>query len=97
MRWCLFTGDKGHARLDEGFAGDSGLWVLLQDGVEDGIGNLIGNLVRVSLGHGLRGKQKGITHWNFWLMANGAAHCTAMADAVTMGCEARLQTCDSDT
>ncbi len=31
--------------------------VLRDDGIEDGVGNLIGNLVRMSFGHGLGRKQ----------------------------------------
>ena len=42
---------------DEGLAGDAGVGVLAQVGVEDGVGNLIGNLVGMSFSNGFGGKQ----------------------------------------
>ena len=51
-----FAGNHHEARVHECFTGDAALRVLREAGVEDGIGNLVGNLVRVSLGHGFRGK-----------------------------------------
>ena len=48
--------DNGHAGFDKGFAGDMRCRVLLDDGVEDGIGNLVRNLVRMAFGHRFGGK-----------------------------------------
>ena len=52
-----FTGHDRHAGLDQCFAGDARLLVLRQHGVEDGVGDLVGDLVRVSLGDGFAGEQ----------------------------------------
>jgi hypothetical protein len=45
-----FAGDDGDTGLDHGFAGDAGALVLRQDGVENGVGDLVGDLVRVAFG-----------------------------------------------
>ena len=42
---------------DEGFAGDLGFGFFGQKGIEDGVGNLVGDLVRMAFGNGLGGKQ----------------------------------------
>src|SRR5208282_3452266 len=54
------AGDDDQAGAGQGFAGDAAGWVFTQAGVENGIGNLVGDLVRMSLGYRLRGKQKTI-------------------------------------
>ena len=41
----------GHTGGDQGFAGHAGLGVVLEHGIEYGVGDLIRHLVRVSLGH----------------------------------------------
>jgi hypothetical protein len=56
------AGNDDHAGLDHGFHGDAGLPVVLQDVVEDGIGDLVGHLVRVSLGHGFGGENRVLAH-----------------------------------
>ena len=48
-----FTKDHNHAGLGGGLAGDLGERVLGQAGIEDGVGDLIGDLVRVTLTDGL--------------------------------------------
>ena len=45
-------GDEGEAGGDQGFASHVGIRVLGQDGIQDAVGNLVGDLVRMSLGHG---------------------------------------------
>ena len=71
------AGDDDHAGLDQRFAGDAALWVLGEDRVEDGVGDLVGNLVRMSLGYGFRGKQKeSLMDCHCWIFEG--AHCTAM-------------------
>ncbi len=50
------AGEDDQAGGDEGFAGDAAFGVLGKNRVEDRIGNLIGDLVRVSFGDGLRGE-----------------------------------------
>jgi len=49
----------GHARRDHRLAGDAGVGVLGQHGVEDGVGDLIGDLVGVPHRDGFRGEQAG--------------------------------------
>ena len=44
----------------EGFSGDAAVGVLLQADVQNGVGDLVGNLIRVAFGDGLRGKQETI-------------------------------------
>ena len=51
-----FAGDHGQARGDERLASHAPFRVLLHDFVENGIGNLVGNLVRVTFGDRLRRK-----------------------------------------
>src|ERR1019366_3194648 len=48
-----FTGDDDHARLRERLAGHAGAGVLLEDRVEDRVGHLVAQLVRMPLGDGL--------------------------------------------
>ena len=52
-----FAGHDHHAGRDEGFAGDTRVFVLLQHGVENGVRNLVGHLIRVTHADGLRRKQ----------------------------------------
>ena len=52
-----FTGHDGHARLHHGFAGHARALVLGQDGVEDRIGNLVGDLVRMAFGDRFGGEE----------------------------------------
>src|ERR1700761_4808974 len=52
-----FAGDDGDALLHHGFASHAGARILSQDRVENGVGNLVGNLVRMAFGHRLRGKE----------------------------------------
>jgi hypothetical protein len=60
-----FATHDHHAGLDVGFAGDPRLGILLDDGVEHGIGDLVGNLVRMTFGYGLGGKQVTVCHLCF--------------------------------
>ena len=53
-----FSGDHGQAGGDQRFAGHAALGVLRDHCVEDRVGNLVGDLVRVSFGHRFRRKQK---------------------------------------
>src|SRR5690606_6303329 len=57
-----FAGDDGHAGLDQGLTGHAGVFVLGDDGVQYGIGNLVGDLVRVPFGHGLGGENRVFAH-----------------------------------
>jgi hypothetical protein len=52
-----FAGDHGQAGGHQGLAGNTALGVYLHDFIENRIGNLVGNLVRMAFGDGLRGKQ----------------------------------------
>ena len=52
-----FAGNNDEARVHERFTSDAALRVLCEAGVEDGIGNLVGDLVRMSLGDGFRSKK----------------------------------------
>ncbi len=52
-----FAGDHGHAGGDQGFAGHPGLFVLADDGVEDGVGNLIRHLVGMAFGDRFGGEE----------------------------------------
>ncbi len=45
------AGDQHHAGLDQRFAGNARTRVVLENGIEDRIGNLVRNFVRVTLGH----------------------------------------------
>lgn len=53
-----FAKDHDHTGLGGRLAGDLGGRVVLQAGIEDGIGNLIGNLVRVTLADRFGGKEE---------------------------------------
>ena len=44
--------------FNHGFTGDAGVFVLGDDGVEHGIGNLVGDLVGMAFGDGLGGKEE---------------------------------------
>src|SRR3990172_4002819 len=52
-----FTADESKAGGHERFACNARVRVLCQERIEDGVGNLIGNLVRMSLRDGLRSEQ----------------------------------------
>ena len=52
-----FTGDDGHAGRHEGFASHTGVGILFNQCIEDGIGNLVGNLIGMTFGHGLGRKE----------------------------------------
>ena len=60
-------GDLSHydaqPRGEERLAGDAREGILGENGVEDPIGHLIGNLVRVPFGHRLRRKEGPVAHW----------------------------------
>ena len=43
--------------VDLAVVGDAELDVFLDEGVENGIGDLVANLVRMTLGHGLAGEE----------------------------------------
>ena len=53
-----FAGNHDEAGGDQGFAGDAALRVFGQNGVEDGIGNLVGDLVRMAFANRLGRKEK---------------------------------------
>jgi hypothetical protein len=44
-------------RVDLAFVGDAELEVVLNESVENGVGNLVAHLVRVTLGHGFAGEK----------------------------------------
>ena len=52
-----FPGDHRAAGGDERLAGDPGQGIPSQERVENGVGNLVRNLVRMAFGHRLRGKE----------------------------------------
>ena len=52
-----FAGDDRGAGLHHRFAGHAGALVLRQDRVEDGVGDLVGDLVRVAFGDGFGGEE----------------------------------------
>ena len=54
--------DHGHAGGDQRLTGDAAERIFRQDCVEDSVGNLIGDLVRVPLGDRLRGEKGAISH-----------------------------------
>ena len=56
-----FAADDDRTGLDESLASHTGVLVLSQDRVQDGIGNLVGHLVRMAFTDRLRGKQ-GFVH-----------------------------------
>ena len=53
-----FTGNHCHAGRDESFTSHPGYGVLGDYSIEDRVGNLVRNLVRVALGNGFGSKQK---------------------------------------
>lgn len=57
-----FSGNHRETRGDQRLTGDTGLLVLGQEGIQDGIGDLICDLVRVPLGDGLRCEEMTIGH-----------------------------------
>ncbi|KAL7119892.1 hypothetical protein ACP275_02G089700 [Erythranthe tilingii] len=57
---CDLAEDHHHVGLGAGLAGDLAVGVLLEAGVEDCIGDLVAELVRVALVHGLGGEQEGV-------------------------------------
>jgi len=52
------SANQDHASLGDRFAGDFGVGVLLKVSVEDGIGHLIADLVRMTFSDGLRGEEE---------------------------------------
>src|SRR5207245_8920879 len=52
-----FAGHDREAGRDERLARDAADWILRQEGVENGAGNLIGDLVRMSFGDRFRCKK----------------------------------------
>ena len=54
--------DDRDAGLDQRFDGDAAALVLLQNRIEDGVGNLVGDLVRMPFGNRLGGKQVAVGH-----------------------------------
>ena len=56
------TSQHDQTRVAQGLSGNARVLVLSQDGIEDGIGNLIGNFVRMSFGNRLRRKQVAMAH-----------------------------------
>ena len=57
-----FAGDDDDTRLDQGLTGHAGAFVLSEDRIEDGIGDLVGDLVRVAFRDGLGGEEKIVRH-----------------------------------
>src|SRR5690606_6269060 len=53
-----FAGQHDQAGVAEGFGGDPGIRVLLEQRIEDGVGDLVGDLVGVPFGDGFGGKEK---------------------------------------
>ena len=51
------AGDEREARRDDGLAGHAAVGVLGEDRVENGVGDLVGDLVRMPLGHRFRSEQ----------------------------------------
>ena len=47
-----FAHDQHHAGGGGAFAGDVGVGILRENRVEDGIGNLVADFIRMTLGHG---------------------------------------------
>ena len=56
------AGDDDDTGLDQRLAGDAAAIVLLEDRIEHRVGDLVGHLVRVPLGHRLRGEKIVIRH-----------------------------------
>ncbi len=79
------AGHDGQTGRHHGLAGDAAVGILLEEGVEDGIGNLIGHLVRMAFGHRFRGESKAVGHCHLPSMLGNrstAASSTALAIAV---------------
>ena len=55
-----FTGDDDEAGCGQRFGGDAAVGVLLEAGVQDGVGDLVGNFVGMTFRDRFRGKQKTI-------------------------------------
>ena len=66
-----FAGDDHQAGGRQGFGGDAAVGVLLQAGVENGVGDLVGNLVGMAFGDGLRGKQETVAQCKTLLPLQG--------------------------
>ncbi|RMU44311.1 hypothetical protein ALP28_05422 [Pseudomonas savastanoi pv. nerii] len=52
-----FASDDCHTGLDQCFARYTGVFVFSDDSVQNRVGNLVGDLVRMSFGHGLGGEK----------------------------------------
>ncbi|RYR31617.1 hypothetical protein Ahy_B01g056449 [Arachis hypogaea] len=57
---CNLSKDHDHVGLGAGFTGNLAVWVLLEAGVKDSIGDLITELVWVSLVHRLGGEKESL-------------------------------------
>ncbi len=55
-----FTCDHHQSGGGQGFSCHTAVGILIEACIEDGIGHLVGNLVRMAFGNRLRGKQKSI-------------------------------------
>ncbi len=66
-----FTADDGNTGLDHGFTGDPGKFVFAQDGVQNGVGNLVSQFVRMAFGHGFGGENRVIAHGSFLSSGEG--------------------------
>jgi hypothetical protein len=71
------TGDDDEARGDQRLAGDAAHRVVLEDGVEHGVGDLVGDLVRMALGDGL-GCEGERTLWHGAQASGGTGWAGAM-------------------
>src|SRR5574343_330026 len=63
-----FTGQHDQAGVAQGFGGNARMLVLGQDGVEDGVGNLVGDLVRMAFANGFGSEEvfaHGMLQWSF--------------------------------
>ena len=52
-----FAGDDDQAGGGQRLAGDAAVGILVEAGVQDGVGNLVGDLVGMTFGDGLRRKK----------------------------------------
>ena len=53
-RCCYFAHDQDHAGGGDGLAGDARIRILAQDGIQDRIGHLVADFIRMPFGHRLR-------------------------------------------
>src|SRR5690606_27386719 len=57
-----FATDDGNPGFHHGFAGHAGIFVLAEDGVQHGVGNLVSQLVRMAFGDRFRGENRVVAH-----------------------------------